>query len=151
MTRVSRLQHRFVEYVPDKLEAGVIYVTVNYSTAVHLCCCGCGHEVVTPISPTDWMLIFDGETISLKPSIGNWSFPCRSHYWIRRNAIEWAEAWSHARVDAARRHDRAAKDRLFADPPTTTTNEELPDETQVAGQLGLWRRILQWFTSVWRR
>ncbi|MFC4855982.1 DUF6527 family protein [Actinophytocola glycyrrhizae] len=24
---------------------------------------------------------FNGETVSLSPSIGNWSFPCRSHYY----------------------------------------------------------------------
>jgi hypothetical protein len=38
--------------------------------------------------------------VSLDPSIGNWSFPCRSHYWIRNNKVRWAENWSQARIDA---------------------------------------------------
>src|SRR5437899_984797 len=91
---VTKLRHKFVEFVPDTLEAGVLYVSVAHGTAVHRCCCGCGREVVTPLTPTDWKVIFDGDTVSLYPSIGNWNFPCRSHYWITHNRVEWAEDWS---------------------------------------------------------
>jgi len=42
--------------------------------------------VVTPLSPTGWSLIFDGETVSLYPSIGNWNFPCRSQRLDRRSS-----------------------------------------------------------------
>jgi hypothetical protein len=62
----------------------------------------CGNEVVTPLSPRDWKLIFDGETVSLDPSIGNWSFSCQSHYWIRRNKIVSARRWSKHEIEAAR-------------------------------------------------
>jgi hypothetical protein len=89
--------------------AGVVYVSISYATAVHRCCCGCGGEVVTPLSPTDWTLIFDGEAIS-RPSIGNWSFSCQSHYWIRRNTVEWAPRWSKDKIAAARLQDRASKE-----------------------------------------
>lgn len=61
---------------------------------MHLCACGCRTKVVTPISSTEWRLIYDGESVSLYPSIGNWQFPCQSHYWIRRNEIRWAREWS---------------------------------------------------------
>lgn len=115
MNRVSHLRHEFVEYIPDEVHPGVLYVTMTYATAVHLCCCGCGLEVVTPLSPTDWKLVFDGETVSLKPSIGNWSFPCRSHYWVRRNRVDWAEGWSKERIEAGRRSDEAAKKRQFSE------------------------------------
>ncbi|WP_417924835.1 DUF6527 family protein [Collimonas pratensis] len=27
----------------------------------------------------DWSLTYDGKTVSLDPSIGNWSLPCRAH------------------------------------------------------------------------
>lgn len=108
------LTHQFVEYVPEQLEPGVLYVSIPYATVVHKCCCGCGQEVVTPLSPTDWELTFDGKTVSLDPSIGNWNFPCQSHYWIKRNHVHWAPQWSRADIDAGRAQDRSAKQRYFA-------------------------------------
>jgi hypothetical protein len=80
-----------------------------YLLFVHLCACGCGHEIVTPLSPTDWRLIFDGETVSLKPSIGNWSYECQSHYWIVRDRIRWARRLTRPEIDAGRARDRRAK------------------------------------------
>jgi len=108
VTRVQRLQHRFVDLIPADLEPGVLYITVGYATAVHSCACGCGGRVVTPFTPTDWQLLFDGETVSLSPSIGNWSFQCQSHYWIRRNRIDWAPRWSAARIARGRELAREA-------------------------------------------
>ena len=86
-----KLSHKFVKNVPDKLEDGVVYISIEYSMVIHKCCCGCGKEVVTPLSPKDWELLFDGESISLFPSIGNWSFECRSHYWIKNNKVVWCK------------------------------------------------------------
>src|SRR5687768_16526588 len=87
------LVHKFVRLIPEHIENGVIYISVDYGTAIHRCCCGCGQEVVTPFSPAQWQMTFDGETISLYPSIGNWNFECKSHYWITNNTVEWAEPW----------------------------------------------------------
>jgi hypothetical protein len=82
-------------------------------TVVHLCCCGCRREVVTPLSPTDWKLIFDGMSISLYPSIGNWTFPCRSHYWIQCDRAQWAEDWTQEEIEVGRTADTLAKARYF--------------------------------------
>jgi hypothetical protein len=87
------VQHRFVEAIPDELEDGILYISLKYCTAIHKCVCGCGNEVVTPISPLDWRLTFDGKAVSLYPSIGNWNFKCKSHYWITNNKIMFAEKW----------------------------------------------------------
>lgn len=114
MTKIPALSHEFVSSIPAALEEAVVYVSIPYATAVHLCCCGCKNEVVTPITPTDWELIFDGETISLYPSVGNWAFACRSHYWIRRNRVVWAARWSQKRIDAKRAAERTAKDDYFS-------------------------------------
>jgi len=84
------MTHKFVEYIPMTLEEGVLYVSMEVGTVIHKCVCGCGREVVTPLSPTDWNLTFDGESISLYPSIGNWNFECKSHYWIQNNKVKWA-------------------------------------------------------------
>ncbi len=103
------LSPRFVENIPDALEAGVLYVSMVYATTIHRCACGCGREVVATLSPTDWQLFFDGENVSLEPSIGNWSFPCRSHYWIRGGAIRWAPEMSQREIQTGRARDRALK------------------------------------------
>ena len=112
--RRERFEHRFVEFVPEFVEEGVLYISIEYATAVHKCYCGCGSEVATPLSPVFWKLIFDGDTVSLYPSIGNWSFPCRSHYWIDRNAVRVAAQWSQSRIDAARERDRRDRARHLA-------------------------------------
>ena len=61
----ATLKHEFVEFIPEDLEQGTLYISIRFKTATHLCCCGCGNKVVTPIRPTDWKIIFDGKTVSL--------------------------------------------------------------------------------------
>jgi len=110
---MKTISYKFVEFIPDKLENGIIYISPSYSTVVHKCCCGCGNEVVTPLSPTDWQLIFDGESISLYPSIGNWNYPCRSHYWITNNNVEWARRWTEKQIKNARKKEVYEKENYF--------------------------------------
>lgn len=110
----TTISHEFVHYVPSELEAGTLYISIPYATAVHLCACGCGIKVVTPIAPPEWRLTWDGDTVSLHPSIGNWQFPCRSHYWIRRNRVEWAPAWTDRQIAEARRRDARELEEYFA-------------------------------------
>jgi len=151
MKQETTLTHEFVEFIPDDLKEGVVYVSIPYATVAHKCCCGCGKEVVTPLSPTDWKLIFDGNTISLHPSIGNWSFPCRSHYWIRNNRVQWAEKWSQERIDAGRSYDRRAKETYFDGPDMTTEDHEPKDKprTPKAGEAPprLWQKVKKWWSS----
>lgn len=113
MSRVDELSCEFVITIPDKLAAGTLYVSMEYATVVHRCCCGCGNEVVTPLSPTDWKLTYDGEGISLHPSIGNWSFKCRSHYWIRGSAVQWAGPMTDDEIRKGREQDQKAKASYF--------------------------------------
>lgn len=104
------LKFEFTEFIPLELEEGILYVTVKYKTAAHLCACGCGKKVITPITPDRWKLTYDGETITLSPSIGNWSFDCRSHYWIRKNKIIEAFSWNQEQVDYVRvKQDKKTK------------------------------------------
>lgn len=108
------MQHKFVELIPDTIEDGILYISIKYCTAIHKCVCGCGNEVVTPISPTDWKLTFDGKTISLSPSIGNWNFKCQSHYWIRKNEIIYAEKWDKKEIQDGRNKDKNRKDKFYS-------------------------------------
>jgi len=107
MKRKEHLTHEFVEFIPDhhQLQDGIVYISIQFATAVHKCCCGCGEEVVTPLSPTSWQMTFDGETISLYPSIGNWNLPCRSHYWIRQDRVQWAPRWSQKEINLQKTYE----------------------------------------------
>lgn len=107
--RQIALSHTFVEQIPESLSDGVLYISTSYAIVVHLCCCGCQVEVVTPLSPTDWKLSFDGETISLFPSIGNWGMPCESHYWVRDGEVIWSRKLSVAQIARVREKDRILK------------------------------------------
>ena len=137
---VLKITHKFVDLIPDELEDGVLYVSLEYATVGHLCCCGCRQEVVTPLSPTDWYLTFDGVSVSLSPSVGNWSFPCRSHYWIRSGKIRWAECWSDKKISQGRKSDKIEKDDFFgAEIASKSVSEQF--EESMDEQPGYWESI----------
>jgi hypothetical protein len=108
-TVMKNLKPLFTSVIPDELDQDKLYISIDYNTAVHLCACGCGEEVVTPLQPSEWKLIYNGETVTLHPSIGNWSYKCRSHYWIRENQILWAEDWSDKKIKWARQLEAQKK------------------------------------------
>jgi len=122
------LRHEFVEQFPDQPTDGTVYVSMLFASAMHLCCCGCGNRVVTPLSPSGWTLTFDGRTISLDPSIGNWSFPCQSHYWIVKDRTDWSRRWSRGEIVEGRDRDQSAAD-VAARPKRSG---------------GLWRKLRVW-------
>lgn len=108
------LTPQFVEFIPENVEEGSLYISEIYKTAIHKCCCGCGEEVVTPLTPADWQLTLDGTLVSLFPSIGNWSYPCKSHYWIVRNKVEWAARMSPKEIQFVQERDRRDKQQYVA-------------------------------------
>ena len=90
--KIDRLHPTFIEHFPDQLEPGVLYVSMKYAMCAHSCACGCGQKVITPLSPRKWRLIYDGESVTLYPSIGNYGFPCQSHYFLTKGKIDWVDA-----------------------------------------------------------
>lgn len=137
--------HKFVKAFPDKLDEGTLYVSVEFGTAAHLCFCGCRSEVYTRFSPRDWSMRFNGETVSVSPSIGNWSFDCQSHYILDGGRVHWADKWSRERIELGRLLDRERKERHYkgapapASAPTQPSRQEAPD--------GLLARFLRWLTG----
>lgn len=142
MLQYSHLKHQFVRYIPQSLDPGVLYVSVEYSTAAHSCCCGCGEEIVTPFTPTDWKMTFDGEAVSLRPSVGNWNLACRSHYMIERGRVIEAIPWNDEQIASGRRRDKAVKARYFG---TSEVATEVESVSVRSGIKGLWLRIFRWF------
>ena len=147
MTRQEALRHDFVEYVPDQLEEGVLYVSIECATTAHKCACGCGNEVFTPLSQTDWKLTFDGETVSLAPSIGNWSFACQSHYWIDEGRIRWAPRWSREQIHRGRELDQTTK-RRYVDGAIGAEPDAGQEQRRVFSR---WPRRLVGRVIAWRR
>ncbi len=111
--KTKALQHRFVENIPNEIEEGIFYISLQYCIAIHKCVCGCGNEVSTPISPTGWELTFDGETISLYPSIGNWSYQCQSHYFITKNKIRHVAKWTDKQISSGRKNEISEKKKYY--------------------------------------
>jgi hypothetical protein len=109
MARVNRLTTVFVEDIPEQLEDGILYVSCQCRVALHNCACGCGEEVSTPLVPTEFALVMEGEDASIWPSIGNHDFPCGSHYIIKRGRIHWAGKMSREQIEAGRARDRLLK------------------------------------------
>lgn len=139
MIKHHRLEHRFVQNIPETLDDGVLYVSIEYATAVHRCCCGCGAEVVTPFSPTDWNMTFNGDTVSLSPSVGNWRLPCRSHYIVRHGKVLEAGLWDDERIEAAIESDHRAKAAYYGMPPVPQPAPPTPDVNA-----GVWARLRRW-------
>jgi hypothetical protein len=142
----SILTHEFVDFIPADIKEGVLYVSMKYSTASHKCCCGCGQEVVTPFSPTDWKLMFDGRSISLNPSIGNWSFNCKSHYWIKNNKVSIAESWSQNKIDKNRAYDYLAKQSSGSTEPKRIQPQFVKQKMEQKHKpVGFWSKIRDMF------
>src|SRR5690349_19542611 len=94
-----------VHYMPKELAPGVVYVSDEFNIAIHLCPCGCGSKVKTPLGPAEWSVQETKSGPTLRPSVGNWQQPCRSHYWITGGQIVWAGTWTQEQVLAGRRHE----------------------------------------------
>ena len=86
----TTLKPVFVNTIPRllEMEEGTLYVSMRFATLSHLCPCRCGRLVDVTLTPSTRSLIYDGEHLTLRPSIGV-RFPCRSHYSIIRNSIMW--------------------------------------------------------------
>lgn len=126
----------FVEFIPENIEQGKLYISETYKTAIHKCCCGCGEEVVTPLSPADWQLKKGANTVSLYPSVGNWNYKCKSHYFINNNRIIWAPKFSPEQIESVQVRDRVDKLNYIAD-------KNKADPTT-------WSNFIDWLVKSWR-
>jgi hypothetical protein len=149
MLRHVRLEHRFVQYIPEKLEPGIIYISMEFATAAHACCCGCGEQVITPFTPPDWKLTFDGETVSLWPSIGNWNFKCRSHYIIRRSRVFEAEPWENEDVEHGRECDKQKKRNYYEREGQYEKRLASPEPATDDDNPRFWQRIKRQIQGRW--
>ena len=123
--------------MPRMLEPGILYVAEEFGAAAHLCACGCGAKIRTPLGPTEWTLTETKQGPSLFPSVGNWQQACRSHYCIRRGRIVWAGEWSEEQVVAGRRREELRREGYF--------NERANKRG------GIVQRLLRWLAEFFRK
>ncbi len=129
--RLQRIQHQFVEFIPERLEPGILYVSLEYNTANHLCACGCDFEVVTILGPADSSITYNGRGVSISTSIGNSNFPCKSHYWIEDNHVFWESRMTPQLTALSRARDKAAKMREYGKPGPATGALPPAESTEV--------------------
>lgn len=132
--KTKKIEPEFVDTFPDVLERDVLYISMKYATTAHLCASGCGNKVVLPLSPVEWKMYFDGEAVSLTPSVGNWEYPCQAHYWIRGNEIHWASAWTKGQIEKGRANDQRDLDRHF-------DGVEEEQAAPVEARQSIWKRL----------
>jgi hypothetical protein len=138
MKKMSRISLQRVHYMPKELKPGILYVSVEFDVAGHLCACGCGNKVMTPLGPTEWTFTDTARGPSLKPSIGNWQLPCRSHYWIDGGNIGWSGAWNPEEVEGGRRAEEERRRQYY--------ESRKPKKESVAAGIKRWlNRALSWF------
>lgn len=70
-----------VEFIPNKLEFGILYYSQKFEVSQHLCLCGCGHPCALLITEEKWSLTINNHKPTVTPSILQ-KFNCKSHYII---------------------------------------------------------------------
>ena len=96
---MTKIKLQNVEYMPSIFEQGILYVSNEYQIAGHLCACGCGEKVWTPLGPVDWSVMMDKNGPSMRPSIGNGQLNCKSHYVIKNGNILWCYAMTNENTE----------------------------------------------------
>jgi len=120
--------------MPKELSPGILYVSEEFRTAAHLCACGCGSKVRTPLGPTAWSLEASKAGPTLRPSVGNWQKPCRSHYWITQGNVIWAEDWTPEQIAAGRQQEETRREAYY----------------RQLYRSGLFHRVTRWVRSLFR-
>jgi hypothetical protein len=136
---MSRILLKLLNHLPIQLEADVLYVSEEFEIAGHLCPCGCGSKIITPLGINEWSLSVIDEKPTLKPSIGNWQLPCQSHYWIRRGEILWSNKWSDDEIESGRLAEEQKRKEYF---------DKM--ERTVMHQIPIWESIKKWFSKILR-
>ncbi len=144
--KILELIPRDQDEFPRVLEEGVLYISEECELAAHKCCCGCGEDVITPLRPARWRLDRNGGRVSLYPSIGNWRFACRSHYWIRDNRVIPSYALDDEEIADVIELDRVAREKYFAQvrsaPPSSGSQRTAAEPQHWLARL--FKRLRSW-------
>jgi len=147
--KVRIISPKYVKHFPEQLEEGVLYISEEFKLTAHKCCCGCGEDVYNKLSPVKWNLTKSSDgSVSLYPSIGNWKYPCQSHYWISKNRVIDAGPMSDQEIEEVQKQDRKDRDMYIA---------QINDHYNRKLSIKIWRfshlivrRAFQFIKDLWR-
>ena len=144
------LAYEFVEHIPEELKERMLYISKTHGTAAHKCCCGCGREVVTPLSPTGWQLTFDGQVgfalplyRKLEPALP----VSLLHHEEQGDLGAAMDEGTDCQGTSGRR--ARAKERYYAEaqsPPAPQELSSVPPPTGGQPRESLWQMIQRWFS-----
>ena len=127
----SKIQLQHVEYMPKELKPGILYVSMRFNVAGHLCPCGCANKVITPLGPYEWKFTEKNGKPTLSPSLGNWQIPWQSHYWITNGEIEWSYQWTKEQIEAGYTKEQVQRELYYR-------------QRTVPQKITLWEQITSW-------
>lgn len=138
--KIRQLEPRYLNQFPEQLQEGILYISEEFSLTGHKCCCGCGEDVYLKLGPAKWQLIKEADdTVSLHPSVGNWKYACRSHYWISSNEVLAAGPMSTGKIRRVQERDRRDRQRAI---------EQLNEPKKSVGR---WQRAKTVLQDLYRR
>ena len=147
--KTKNIRPEFVTQFPAVFEQGVLYISEEFETAGHLCCCGCGAKVITPMNPAKWGLRKEKGTVSLWPSIGNWNYACKSHYVITKSKVIEAGQLDAGKIEAVQRRDRRDMDRYVA--MVNARASQPPEKThEVPAKMVPEKSLISVFVTFWK-
>jgi len=88
-----KYRYELVGRIPAPMREGVIYHTEEFELAGLLCACGCGHRI-TLLVPDSHQVWEEGGYATIRPSIGVFDAPCKSHYFINAGSVQWLPAFT---------------------------------------------------------
>lgn len=73
--------------------------------------------------------------VSLRPSIGNWNYRCKSHYFITNNRVIWADKFTQKQIASVQAKDNFDKQKYIANKNKQGSNSEQDSDS--------------WFSKLW--
>ncbi|MES0039793.1 DUF6527 family protein [Mesorhizobium sp. M0046] len=90
-------RYQLVDRIPTDMREDVVYHTEEFELAGLLCACGCGHRI-TLLVPDSHKVWDEGGFATIRPSVGVFDAPCKSHYVISAGDVQWLPAFTAAQA-----------------------------------------------------
>jgi len=88
--QLIRMETVYVDRLPMKseMEAEKVYMAENKTQATHLCPCGCGTEILTPLGRGGYRALENSdESLTISPQIEH--SPCSNNYKLYKGYVIW--------------------------------------------------------------